>query len=177
MVLKPQDVIVALKLCQYGGKRPPISQIAAELFMSASEVHAAIKRAQAAHLLHGPEMQGRPNSKTLEEFLVHGLKYAFPPHHGGLTRGLATSYAAEPLCRYISLGNEPPPVWPSADGTVRGVALEPLYPSVPRAAKHDACLYEMLALVDAIRDGRARERKLAEKELVARLRSPRNGKS
>ena len=105
---------MALKLCQYAGKRPPISQIAAELFMSASEVHAAIKRAQAAHLLHGPEMQGRPNSKTLEEFLVHGLKYAFPPHHGGLTRGLATSYAAEPLCRYISLGNEPPPVWPSA---------------------------------------------------------------
>ena len=52
---------------------------------------------------------------------------------------------------------------------MRGYAFSPLYPSVPAAALQDSRLYELLALVDAIRDGRARERNLAAKELEARL--------
>ena len=70
--------------------------------MSPSEVHGAVKRAQAAHLLHGPEMQNRPNLSALEEFLIHGVKYAFPAECGESTRGLPTSYAAEPLNRLIA---------------------------------------------------------------------------
>ena len=170
MVLKPQDVVVALKLSEFDRKRPPFAQIAEELSMSASEVHAAVRRGQAAHLLHGPELGQRPNYKALEEFLIHGLKYAFPAQHGAMTRGLPTSYAAEPLRRYVRAGNEPLPVWPHPAGPVRGAAFEPLYPSVPEAAKRDPHLYELLALVDAIRDGRVRERQMAEKELVTRLR-------
>jgi hypothetical protein len=61
-------------------------------------------------------------------------------------------------------------VWPSADGQVRGSAFEPLHKTVPAAAAKDAVLYEILALVDALRDGRARERQIAERELAARLR-------
>jgi len=171
MALKPQDVVVTLKLTEFKGKRPPFAQIAEELSMSVSEVHAAVKRAQAARLLHGPEFGERPNVKALEEFLLHGLKYVFPAQHGAMTRGLPTSYAAEPLRRHIRAGNEPLPVWPDPVGPVRGLAFEPLYPSVPQAARRDPYLYELLALVDAIRDGRARERKMAEKELMNRLRS------
>ena len=52
---------------------------------------------------------------------------------------------------------------------MRGEGLEPLYKSVPRAARADAQLYEWLALVDAVRAGRARERELAVKELRSRL--------
>ena len=37
------------------------------------------------------------------------------------------------------------------------------------AALRDAALYELLALVDAIRDGRARERNLAQQALEKRL--------
>jgi DNA-binding Lrp family transcriptional regulator len=182
MALKSQDVVVALKLSEFESRRPPFAQIAEELSMSVSEVHAAVKRAREAHLLHGPDLGERPIRKALEEFLIHGLKYVFPVHHGAMTRGWPTSYAAEPLKRYIKAGDEPLPVWPSADGPIRGAAFEPLYPSVPEAAKRDSYLYELLALVDAIRDGRARERKIAERELVARLRSKergsrRNGKS
>jgi hypothetical protein len=175
MALKPQDVVVVLKLSEFNGKRPPFAQIAEELLMSASEVHAAVRRAQAARLLHGPELGERVNTKALEEFLVHGLKYVFPAQHGAMTRGLPTSYAAEPLRRYIKGGDEPIPVWPNPNGPVRGTAFEPLYPSVPEAAKRDPYLYELLALVDAIRDGRVRERKLAEKELATRLRSGKHG--
>ena len=143
--------------------------------MSPSEVHAAVKRGQAARLLHGPEMLNRPNLSALEEFLIHGLKYVFPAERGRPTRGIPTSYAAEPLKRLIAPGEEPIPVWPHPEGKTRGVAFTPLYKSVPIAAMRDPLLYEELALVDAIRDGRARERKLAEQELIKRLRRNSHG--
>jgi DNA-binding Lrp family transcriptional regulator len=170
MSLKPQDVVVALKLCTYSAKRPSFSQIALELAMSPSEVHAAVKRLKSARLLHRAEMDERPNISALEEFLIHGLKYSFPAERGEITRGVLTSYAAEPLRHEISPGSEPPPVWPYAEGHDRGVALQPLYKTVPLAALRDPVLYEYLALVDAIRDGRSRERKIAERELSQRLR-------
>ena len=114
--------------------RAPYSQLALELIMSPSEVHASVQRAQAARLLHGPGLKNRPNFAALEEFLVHGLKYAFPVERGTLTRGVPTSYAAEPLRRLVAQGNEPAPVWPSEEGTQRGIAFEPLYRSAPLAA-------------------------------------------
>jgi len=171
MNLKPQDIMVALKLCTYDSKRPPMSMIAIDLNMSPSEIHAAIKRLQQARLLHGSELHDKPNISALEEFLLHGVKYAFPAEHGEVTRGLPTSFAAPPLKDEIVSGDELPPVWPWRDGETRGIALEPLYRTAPAAALRDPILYELLALVDAIRDGRARERKIAEKELISRLRT------
>src|SRR5580658_8406425 len=171
MNLKPQDVVVALKLCAYPDARPAMSIIANELGLSPSEVHGAIGRLRASRLLHGRNLKERPNISALAEFLVHGLKYAFPAEHGEVTRGIPTSYAAEPLKSEVSPSNELPPVWPWPEGDTRGVGLEPLYKSVPQAALRDPILYQYLALVDAIRDGRARERNLAERELVDRLKS------
>ena len=170
MNLKPQDVVVALKLCVYP-VRPPISIIANDLSLSPSEVHGAIGRLRASRLLHGPSLKDRPNISALEQFLIHGFKYAFPAEHSDVTRGVPTSYAAEPLKSEIAVSNELPPVWPWPEGDTRGVGLEPLYRKVPQAALRDSELYELLALVDAIRDGRARERKIAEHDLVRRLRS------
>src|SRR6476646_843714 len=100
MALKPQDLLVTLKLCSYSersSQRPSMSQIAADLKMSASEVHAALKRAQRAHLISTQEPGDSPNIQALEEFLVHGVKYAFPVERGEPTRGVPTSYAAPPL--------------------------------------------------------------------------------
>lgn len=171
MHLKPQDIVVALKLLAYGQQRPPFSVMATDLGLSPSEVHGAVKRLQGARLLHGSEMDEKPNVSALEEFLIHGLKYAFPAKRGSVTRGVPTSYAAFPLKAEIAPGDELPPVWPWHDGDTRGVALEPLYKSAPSAALRDPLLYEFLALTDAIREGRARERRVAERELVKRIRS------
>lgn len=171
MMLKPQDIVIVIKLCRYApNARPAYGAIAAELKMSASEIHSAVQRLKKSRLLHGSEMNEKPNLSALEEFLIHGVKYAFPAERGGLTRGMPTSYAAEPLCRLIKAGSEPIPVWADSSGTTRGIALVPLYKTVPQAAKRDSLLYERLALIDAIRDGRARERNLAEKELKNSLR-------
>ena len=71
----------------------------------------------------------------------------------------------------ISQPNEPPPVWPDPEGDTRGHEFSPLYKSVPKAVKKDNALYELLAIVDAIRDGRAREGEIAIKELKLRLGS------
>jgi hypothetical protein len=78
MNLKPQDLVVALKLCGYPSGRPAISIVAGELGLSPSEVHGAIQRLRTSRLLHGPALKDKPNISGLEEFLVHGLKYAFP---------------------------------------------------------------------------------------------------
>jgi len=171
MSLKPQDVYVALKLVALGARRPSYSQLALDLAMSPSEAHASVKRLQASGLLHGPALQDRPNITALEEFLLHGLKYSFPAERGEMSRGVPTSYAAEPLRNLISMGDDPGPVWPYPEGKQRGVAFSPLYKTAPRAAVRDKPFYELLALADALRDGRVRERKLAEVELHRRLRT------
>lgn len=166
--LKPQDVLVVLKLAAQPETAWSYPKLAAELAMSASEVHASVRRATRSGLLREDERH-TPNRKALLEFLVHGVKYAFPAERGGLTRGLPTAHATAPLHAHFAATEEPPPVWPDPDGTVRGEELEPLYRSVPKAARADPSLYELLALVDAVRGGRARERELAVKELRSRL--------
>jgi hypothetical protein len=169
MGLKPQDIYVVLKIVAAGSGRSPYAQLAVELVMSPSEVHACVKRAQASHLLHDTSLHHLPNVAAIEEFLVHGLKYAFPAEHGEPTRGVATSYAAEPLRGLIAPGGDPIPVWPYEEGRQRGIAFAPLYRTAPIAALRDQTFYEYLVLADALRDGRLRERKFAEAELHRRL--------
>jgi hypothetical protein len=115
-------------------------------------------------------MGNRPNIAALEEFLTHGLKYVFPAERGELTRGVATSYGAAPLRALIAPTDDPIPVWPYGEGKQRGVSLAPLYKTAPIAALRDKSFYELLVLADALREGRARERTIAETELRRRLR-------
>ena len=167
MALKPQDIVILLKLVTIGDRPWSFSSLANKLGMSPSEVHGGIGRATTARLFD-PHRRV-PIIRSLLELLVHGVKYIFPPEKGELTRGLPTSYAAPPLDSLLVQSDEPPPVWPTPEGKVRGFQFSPLYRSVPKAVANDQALYELLALVDAIRDGRARERELAVNELTKRL--------
>jgi hypothetical protein len=167
MNLKPQDIFILVKLVTLGNQQWSYSAVALDLAMSPSEVHAGIKRATQARLFD--PQRNVPIIRALEEFIIHGVKYAFPPDRGQVTRGISTGYAAPPLRDIIVQPNDLPPVWPDAEGDTRGYEFSPLYRSVPKAAARDKALYELLALVDAIRDGKARERDLAVKEIVARL--------
>jgi hypothetical protein len=99
------------------------------------------------------------------EFLSHGFKYVFPPAKGSLARGVPTGASAEPLkSRFLDDG-DPPEVWPYVEGKVRGIAFAPLYKGAPKAALRDPKFYGVLALCDAVRSGRTRERNLAIKLL------------
>lgn len=168
-MLKPLDLVVLLKLSLEKGERPPYLRLANELHLYPSEVYASIKRARNSHLVHAYEEGDRLNRTGLLEFLLHGVRYAFPAETGAPTRGVPTSYAAQPLKQSLIDSWEMPPVWPYAEGKVRGYSLKPLHKNVPQAALEDPELYELLAMVDALRNGRAREREIAGKELKRRL--------
>lgn len=170
MVLKPQDLLVVLKLWVGRGQTWTYPILAKELGISLSEVHGAVKRAAKAGFLVEPYLTQPPNPRALREFLVHGAKFAFPADRGGMTRGVPTAHAAAPLNAEIVPDGEPPPVWPFAEGTERGLGFSPLYPAAPAAALRDPALHEMLSLLDAIRGGRARERQRAIQLLEDRLK-------
>lgn len=170
VVLRPQDLVVLLRLALERGPAPTYAVLATELGMTASEVHAAVERAVAARLAH-KDTSGKATVlfAALRQFIQHGACYCFPVTHGSLTRGMPTGYAAPPLKDLIVPGNDPLPVWPHKNGSVRGIALYPLYPSVPEAAGRNPLLYELLALFDAVRGGSVRERTLALELLEKRL--------
>jgi len=170
MILKPQDILVLLKLVAAGRGGWAYNRLAVELGMSPSEVHAAVKRALAARLAVRKEDGIVPDIRNMEEFILHGLRFVFVPERGGMIRGIPTGHAAPPLVNVFISDNEPPPVWPEPNGEARGASFSPLYKSAPHAAQQDAKLYELLVLVDGIRGGRARERDFAMKELKKRLK-------
>lgn len=164
MMLKPQDILVCLKLLSLRGSRWTYVQLSYELGLSASEANAAVRRLLLAGLARPPlegEERPRPILSALDEFMIHGFRFAFPPERGEMCRGLPTGPSAEPLRGLVSAPEDPPAVWPFAEGTVRGSAFTPLYRSVPLAATRDANLYLLLALADALRDRSARVRKVA----------------
>lgn len=167
MVLRAKDLLVALKLASDPERSATQAEVAHELGLTQSQVYYALVNLAASGLYN--KALRRISRPALEEFLVHGVKYVFPAQHGGLTRGLPTAYAAPPLRDHIRQPDEPPPVWPSPTGSTRGLTFEPIDDHVPEAASRDPKLYELLVLVDALRDGRAREKELAIKELKARL--------
>lgn len=106
-------------------------------------------------------------SRALLGFLQYGIRYVFPQQPGMLVRGIPTAHSAKPLSDLIQSSEHY--VWPSANGTVRGQAIETLYPGMVQAVDNDPLLYEMLALIDAIRVGKSREVNLAVDELNKRL--------
>lgn len=108
----------------------------------------------------------RPHAHNLAEFALHGAKYAFPGVRLPLAVGVPTSHSAPAFAGVFAPGSTDF-VWPHPNGPVRGVGVEPLHPSVPFAAMQDARLYEMLALFDALRVGKARERGMALERLQA----------
>jgi hypothetical protein len=125
-----------------------------------------LKRAAVAGLVAYRDRRPYVLKPQLREFVISGARYAFPAVHGRVQRGVPTGYAAAPLNTLIAPSADPPPVWPHVQGSVRGIALAPLYPTVPAAALKDEKLYALLALFDALRAGQAREREIAKQKLA-----------
>lgn len=169
MDLKPQELLVLLKVSAHPGQKFTFSALAQALAMSAAEVHASVKRATGAGLVH---VRGRgdwsPVRPALQEFLLHGARYAFPAVVGPVKRGVPTAHGTKPLSSLIR-GDGDPPVWAHAQGSARGPSISPIYRTAPQAALLDPALHELLALLDALRIGRARERELAAQHLLAAL--------
>jgi hypothetical protein len=167
--LKPQDVVVCLKIHLRTGTKT-IQNLSQELFISAGEVHGALKRAEASRLLIAESRNQRVIPAAFTEFIIHGLKYAFPALTGPAVRGMPTGITAVPeFNSQFAPTDALPYVWPHPEGRMTGIGLAPLFHSVPKAAAADKKMYKALALIDAIREGAAREREFATRELRVML--------
>lgn len=163
--MKPQDIYILLKLVvldDYSWQQKPLAE---GLGISQSEVSQSLARLQYAGLYMGGSKQVLKSA--LLEFLQFGLAYVFPQKPGMIVRGIATAHSAKPLNGIIQ--STEIYVWPFAKGNLRGQSITPLYTSVPEAALKDEKLYELLALTDTLRVGRARDKTLAVEELKKRI--------
>ena len=163
--MRSQDIVVLLKIAALRTREWFVKELAFALDISQSEVSESLNRSQIAGLLSADKKRLMKNN--LLDFLEHGLRYVYPAEPGAIQRGMPTAHSAPPLNRHIS--TEESYVWPWAEGETRGQAIEPLHPGVPGACSKDPVLYESLALVDALRLGRVREKQQAMEELRKRI--------
>lgn len=165
--LRPHDVtvILALTLQPYTTFR----ELAAVVSLSLGETHNSVKRLELARLA---QLGETPNVSGLLEFLISGVPYSFPAQLGPPTRGVPTAFSALPLNdEFIS---HDVVVWPDPKGDARGYSVTPLSPVVARISRQNADLYRLLALIDAVRIGQARERARARMYLEQEFQMMRN---
>jgi hypothetical protein len=159
--LRPSDVGVALGLVE--SPNASFQQLHEMLGISPSNAFDGVRRLCNAGLVRQEERVAvRP---ALLEFLVHGVRYAFPASLGASSKGVPTSHSGPALAAKIQ--SDEPIVWSSADGQSIGKSVTPLFPQATTLPKRCPRVYALLTLVDALRVGRLRERKLAEDQLRA----------
>ena len=163
--MKPQDVVVLLKVIALNNDNWQQIPLAFSLKMSQSEVSQSVARSKFAGLLD--DSGKKVMRQALYDFLQYGLAVVFPAKPGAVVRGMPTAHSTAPLNREISSGEDY--VWPFAKGNVRGHGITPLYATVPQAALDDEQLYALLALADALRVGKVREKNIAVQELKKRI--------
>ena len=138
-----------------------MKDLAKELGISPSEISESLNRSYHARLID--DNKRHVFKLAVHEFIVYAIRYVFPQSPGPITRGVRTAHSAPPINKAIR--SDEHYVWPDAEGDTRGQAIEPLYPTLVKASKQDEFLYTALALIDALRVGRAREKEIARIEL------------
>lgn len=163
--MKPQDILVLLKIIALDSKEWQQLTLAQELNMSQSEISQSLQRSKYAQLI---DFSGKKvNAIAFYEFLIHGMSYVFPQRPTAIVRGIATAHSTAPINKIINSSEIY--VWPYAKGNTRGQAVLPLYNSAIEASLKDAKLYELLAMVDVLRVGSTREKEAAKLELKKRI--------
>jgi predicted transcriptional regulator len=163
--MRPHDIAVLLKIASKGQQSWYMKDLAHELGISASEISESLNRSVIAGLMSSDKKT--INKLSLLDFIKSGLRYVYPQQPGAVVRGIGTAHSAPPLSNEIV--SEEHMVWPFASGKVRGQAIEPLHPNTPQACIIDKKYYELMALTDAIRIGKAREQKIAFEMIKERI--------
>ena len=101
--LKPQDVVILLKIIALGEKSWFHHTIAQELGISQSEVSQSLNRSKYAGLID--DTRKKVNKLAFTEFLLHGVAYAFP-EAAEACKSLWSATAKECRANGIDLGAE-----------------------------------------------------------------------
>jgi hypothetical protein len=159
--MRPQDIVVLLKVIALDGKPWQNKDLSWSLHISASEISESLNRSHIAGLIDFEKK--KIFRQSLMEFLEHGLHYVFPAIPGPLTNGIPTAHSHPFMYKYFK--SEENYVWPDFNGNKRGSSIQPLYKELTKSVMEDETLYKLLALSDVIRVGRPRELKVAIQEL------------
>lgn len=155
--MRPQDIVILLKIVILGNKEWQFQDLSRSLFISGAEVSESLHRSSIAGLVDSSRK--KIHRVSLLEFLKFGFTYVFPQSPGPLTKGMATAHSHPLLKNHVISSTDY--VWPDFNGNDYGQAIEPLYPNQVKAANEDSKLYDALAMLDAIRVGKIREKKFA----------------
>ena len=166
--LQAVDLLVILKLAALGSPLAPARLVAKEIGLSESAVALSLHRLETRGLLVEEGEHRRINKLALRRCLEQTVRWIAPAELGAAELGLLTAHSA-PLLASRLIGDDDPVVIPLPGGPARGRAVSPLHPLAPEAAARDPKLYGLLAIVDALRIGGAREREVAAVELRACL--------
>lgn len=155
------DVAMLLKLLANQDNPLKQTELSEQLYIAQSEVSRSISRLDYAQLYS--KYNKSVNRLNTFEFLVYGVKYAFPVQPGSIVRGIPTAHSAPPLSDLII--SQENYVWAYAKGTIRGQHIEPFYKNLPKASLVDSKFYGLLALIDTLRVGKQREIAIAKEKL------------
>ncbi|MCB0783248.1 MAG: hypothetical protein KDC02_03290, partial [Flavobacteriales bacterium] len=87
--LRPQDVVILLKLVALGKEDWLAKDLARELHLSPAEVSNSLGRSAFAGLLD--QSKRHVQRAALLDLLLHGLPYVYPVRPGGRVRGVPTA--------------------------------------------------------------------------------------
>jgi hypothetical protein len=170
-MIQPSDIFVLLKVA--GEEGASVRSIAADLDLPPASVQKALSRLEGSGLVVGRGRSRRINRLAARDFLIHASRWIAPASPGAFVLGIPTAHSAEPMSSRLLSEGEPAviPVQDErlAEAAVKGRKVVPLHESVPRAVLRDPKLYKLVALVDSLRIGRARDRHIAAEELTGCL--------
>lgn len=163
-MIQSGDIYVLTGLIAWESGEWTLRELADGLMVDHTLVHRALKRAESVGLYSSATR--RVNLPNLEELLIHASRFVLPAKLGEVTVGVPSAWAAKPIVNFIHESDTNlPPVWPTADGDVRGQALAPLHPSAPLAINRIPRLGDLLSIVDSLRAGDIRIRDVATKAI------------
>jgi hypothetical protein len=166
-MLQPSDIYVLCGLVAAVDPSWTYRELAKQLAVPHATIQRALRHAEEADLYSGDTRNVQ--RWNFEEFLLHGLRFLTPAKLGAVVPGIPAAWAAPPVSRRIHESGDLPPVWPAANGRVRGQALPPLHEAAVSAVEDFPRLGELLAIVDSLRAGDVRVRSVAAKMLVETL--------
>lgn len=157
--LLPQDIVLAVRLLD-AKEDWTFASLGKLIGISASQCHLSFGRLGKSGLLD--TTLRTPIRSNLLELLEHGIRYFFPGIvHGEMVTGIPTAHSAPVWKGKLIAPNNISLVWQHPKGQSTGLQFEPLYKTVPTIALAHEKTYSILAVVDSLRIGKAREKKAA----------------
>lgn len=163
-MLTPLDVAVLIYLKLHPADTHAV--IAGKLSIGRSTAYASVARLVRSGLAFASRRAtAEVADGPLRDFLVHGVPYVFAAETVPRARGIVTGLRALPDVIEREGFDPVHVVWPSPLGDATGMGIAPLVPAAADLPHRDPALYRLLAALDSLRLGDAREREIARRAL------------